>query len=161
MKEIPVVVHMFLSNSDKLMKIDWSDFQRLAPYRNTLYLNRDGYVYLKKFSTSKVHRFVMMAGDTPLYVDHINRDPLDNRKVNLRFATPSQNSMNRKPKNKYKGVNLRKDKKGKPWQAQCRDPVSKKVLHLGYYSTPEEAAKAYNQYILKSRNPQYCYLNEV
>ena len=44
----------------------------------------------KKTKTVRMHREIMNAPDG-LLVDHINRNPLDNRRANLRLATYSQN----------------------------------------------------------------------
>lgn len=68
-------------------------------------------------------------------VDHINRNGLDNRLVNLRLATSSQNKINRVVKNPngFKGVT----KRGNRWIAQCKG-------YLGSYDTPEEAAAAFD-----------------
>jgi hypothetical protein len=51
-----------------------------------------------RFGNKKVylHRFVMLAPDSVL-VDHINGDPLDCRKQNLRYCDHSQNAKNRLP----------------------------------------------------------------
>ena len=57
-------------------------------------LTKAGYVANCK-SGKYIHRFIMNASEG-IEVDHINRNPLDNRKCNLRFATSSQQSFNQK-----------------------------------------------------------------
>jgi hypothetical protein len=90
-------------------------------------------------------------------VDHINGNPLDNRKDNLRVCTYSQNQMNRgKIKNNtsgYKGVFYMKRTKDminehlKPWKAQIR--FNGKVIYLGIYKTKEPAARIYDKKALE------------
>jgi hypothetical protein len=77
-----------------------------------------------------------------LGVDHANRDRLDNRRKNLRAATPSQNVMNtgkrRNNTSGYKGV----DRRPAGWRARCR---AAGVTHFGgFHETAEAAAKAYD-----------------
>lgn len=83
-------------------------------------------------------------GYLPDMIDHINNNGHDCRIENLRPCTPGQNQHNSKVKtnNKsgYKGVAYY-PKMRKPWRA--RIVVDKKVIPLGYFSTPEEAALAY------------------
>lgn len=75
-------------------------------------------------------------------VDHINRDPLDNRLVNLREATFSQNAMNAKlrhdSKSNRKGVSFRKARN--KWEAYIKHNGVK--LHLGEFSTFSGAMSA-------------------
>jgi hypothetical protein len=84
-----------------------------------------------------LHRFLM---DAPpgIAVDHVDGNGLNNRRVNLRYATQSQNLANRRTDgNKtspYRGV--RKVKK--PWYARIGR------AHIGAYETEEEAARAYD-----------------
>jgi len=94
----------------------------------------------------KAHRLVWLfeTGAWPAkHLDHINGDPSDNRICNLREATDSQNGFNRGPgKNNtsgYKGVYW--DKPCSKWRAQIM--VKRKVVFLGHFATPEDAAKAY------------------
>jgi len=53
-------------------------------------------------------------------VDHINRNPLDNRRVNLRDTTPKQNNNNRTCKNAVPGVRFVNDRPQGSWQARIK-----------------------------------------
>lgn len=103
-----------------------------------------------KTSTKKaLHRIINETPDGML-TDHINRDPLDNRRENLRTCTNTQNAwnqVNRGGKSKYKGVGYRGSKDTKRWRARIR--IGDKRLSLGEFSTEKEAAEAYNKAALK------------
>lgn len=92
-----------------------------------------------------MHRLIMDA-PRELFVDHINGIPSDNQRKNLRFSTNSQNQANRKNQKDntsgYKGVTFQKAN-GK-WLSQIK--VNQINIHIGYFNTPEEAAKAYDEY---------------
>lgn len=90
------------------------------------------------WSKELMHKFLTGWPET----DHRNSDGLDNRRANLRPATRSQNNANaRTPahnKSGYKGVH----QSGRKWVAQIQ--VNYKRYSLGYFDTPEEAARAYD-----------------
>lgn len=78
-------------------------------------------------------------------IDHINGDSLDNRKSNLRQATPAQNSYNKSKQNgtytsEFKGVTRMYG--DKPWKAQIMKHG--KNYNLGLFDTEIEAALAYD-----------------
>lgn len=79
--------------------------------------------------------------------DHINGNRLDNRKVNLRTCTHTENMRNRnvRPKSSktsiYKGVY--KLKNAKKWTASIH--INKKEKYLGVYVNEDDAAIAYNK----------------
>ena len=88
------------------------------------------------------------------YVDHINGVKADNRIVNLRLATPTQNQQSKAGFGQYaKGVTWR-DRKEKPYQAKIR--VDGKRIHLGSFATEAEAAEAYQQAALKYHGEFAC-----
>ena len=112
----------------------------------------------------RMHRLLLNAEENQL-IDHINGNGLDNRKANLRFCTPSQNSMNRKPltiKNRkpcyslFKGVSWRKDVN--LWVAYIRANNIKK--HIGYFSNEKDAAQAYNV-AAKGIHGEFAFLNKL
>lgn len=77
-------------------KIDREDYGKVRQYR--WFLSERGYVRTK-FTRNKItkrHRLhrVILGEREGFVTDHINRNPLDNRKENLRFVTSHQNSMN-------------------------------------------------------------------
>lgn len=91
-----------------------------------------------------MHRHIMQPPPGTC-IDHINRNKLDNRRLNLRLATNSLNSRNVGPlKNNTSGVRgVWLDKHGK-WCAETRY-LGKKV-YLGRYEHIEDAAAAYQDF---------------
>lgn len=111
---------------------------------------RGGYFFIKlcRGRSTSLHRlaFVFMTGDWPSqYVDHINGIKNDNRWVNLRPATPSQNNQNmrRSKRNRsgFKGVKYRPEKR--KWEASI--DKDRKSYYLGLFKTPQEASEAVNK----------------
>lgn len=86
-----------------------------------------------------LHRYVMSFPNN--LVDHSNRNTLDNRKCNLREATPQQNVANSKRKlNRYGFIGV----------AKSNSKYTAAISYKGKYirskvvNTPEEAAKMYD-----------------
>lgn len=88
--------------------------------------------------TLPMARFILgLTKDDPREADHINRDPLDNRRENLRAASKSENQQNREcgyGVSSFRGVYLHAGK----WCAQVT--VNRRKHYLGRYDTQEEAA---------------------
>jgi len=120
--------------------VDEIDFERIDAYVWRIDTNRKRAVHTKIRGVDiSLHHFVLnVVGQL---VDHRNGNALDNRRNNLRFATPTQNNGNRVKsiKNKmsrFKGVSLRPYGR---WEATFRRK------YVGSFSTEEEAAAAYDK----------------
>lgn len=108
----------------------------------------------------RLHRQILQA-PFGMVVDHINRNPLDNRKSNLRVCTQHQNTFNsggrKRRVSKYKGVYPAVSRKN-PWRAQiCIDQTFR---HLGMFTNQEDAAHAYNRAAVELHG-EYACLNDV
>jgi len=84
-------------------------------------------------------------------VDHIDRDPWNNKWNNLRLATSTQNlhnrGTNRNNASGFKGVCY--DKARKSWEAYIWKDWKK--IHLGRHASPEEAHQAFKEAALRLR----------
>lgn len=145
-----------LRNSDKIVLVDEDDFERVNKYKWFSFYKKKNKrkKYIK--STSKIngkqitlHRFILNVTDPSIHVDHINGNPLDNRKENLRTCTISENNRNKSShKNStsaYLGVCYVKSKN--KWE--CSIMYNKKRVFRKIFDTEIEAAKAYNEYAKK------------
>jgi hypothetical protein len=111
-------------------------------------MQESGYVLLEiNGNRYRAHRvaWLYMYGKFPDgLLDHINRDKADNAINNLREASVQQNSQNRAVRlnssTGYTGVSI--DKRSNRYRAYIT--VDGRQKALGYYSTAEEAALAYN-----------------
>ena len=103
--------------------------------------------------TATMHR-ILLSPSPDTIVDHINRDGLDNRRANLRIASPSQNAANGPPRNgrRYRGT----VKQGIKWRAEIC--VLYKHCRLGTFDTEEQAARAYDD-AAKKFFGEFAYLN--
>ena len=127
--------------------IDLEDIDKVKNLRWCL--NGNGYV-LHGTNKNKafLHRLLIDCPDD-MMVDHINRNPLDNRKSNLRIVNNQQNSMNkgaqRRNTSGHKGVSW--DKSKNKWYAYIT--VNYKLINLGRFSILEDAVEARKQAEIK------------
>lgn len=144
---------------DRECYLDDEDYVKITSYGGWT-LDKDGYAIKtikcdttkSGFTTLKMHRIVSNAPQG-IQVDHENRNKLDNRKSNLRFATGSQNRANQekymrnglKPASQYKGVDW--VKQHKRWRARVR--VDREEIYLGHFKSEQEAARAYDKKALE------------
>jgi hypothetical protein len=105
-----------------------------------MYDDNGRFIKLKPFAVY-IHR-VIMNPPKNMFVDHINGDVLDNRKINLRVCNTQQNNANRgilsNNTSGYKGVSWFKTRN--KWRANTW--FNNKQIHIGYFNNKTDAAKA-------------------
>ena len=167
-REIPVALlkEYFAYRDGRLERIKAYGRMPLGPVHETISEGRGGRPY-KTVSINGLHvllhRLVwcLEEGSWPTHViDHINNDPLDNRRCNLRPATVQENSRNqdghKRRASKWKGVY--KDRKSKGYFSSIR--VGHRNVHLGTFPTELDAAIAYNASAIKNYG-EFARLNYV
>lgn len=108
------------------------------------YLGKDGYPQCYQLGKMKLHRFIftLIMGQYPpseLYVDHIDRNKLNNTNFNLRLATPQENSFNKSTKTNTKGI--KKISEGNYSAVITKNGIKHEIKNI---STEKDAALTYN-----------------
>ena len=128
--------------------IRWNN--RYANKEAFTFTHRNGYRMGAIFDKSyRAHTiiWIMLYDEYPKhYIDHINGDRTDNRKVNLREVNSSESARNKgiHKSNKSGIIGVHMNSTGK-WVAQIID-FDGKTLHLGTFVDLEEAAKVRKEY---------------
>lgn len=136
-------VEFFVDDEDAfLLKINWvAGFCRNGKLMSiqTRLKGSDG-----KYRTYRLHRTILkQPRGNCLVVDHIDGDPANNCRSNLRVCTHGENARNQSRSmdntSGFKGVSWHKQ--SKKWRAYIT--VNYKRIHLGLFDTPEAAHEAY------------------
>mgnify|MGYP001229239520 CR=1 FL=1 len=127
-----------------IILVDDEDFDELSKYR---WVISGGYAKHEFWKDNKpnptlIHRFILGQLAENKIVDHIDRNPLNNQKSNLRICTQSENIFNspRKKNNKSGFVGVRFYQQQNKWEAYIMK--DRKKYNLGRYDTIEKAIKA-------------------
>jgi len=131
--------------------VDDEDYEELSKYHWQAFKRPNGVIHPNRVGvkgephTISMARHILKIKDRWTFADHIDRNPLNNTRANLRIVTPKQSSKNRgrqRQKKWKKGVsfapymNIRN-----PWIASIK--LDRKSIHLGYHETEELAYAAY------------------
>lgn len=116
---------------EKVLKICWI-------------MDKNGYGCGKDIQTHKMvsmHRYILNVTDRDVVVDHINRNPSDNRKCNLRTCTPQENSWNQGAcvANTCGVSGVIYHKRRQKWRVTLK--CKGKNMYFGYYDNVEDAIK--------------------
>lgn len=144
-------------------QVDDSDFENLNQFiwhvkqcRKRAYAHRGG----NGKSGSYMHREIMNVSNPEISVDHIDGNPLNNQRSNLRTCTHAQNICNSKLNSKntsgYRGVTWHTG--AKKYMAYIRHNY--KMYNLGLFETAEEAALARNEKAVKLHG-EFAVLNVI
>ena len=143
----------FRVNQNKTAWVDEQDYLRVCRY--SWQIDKGGYLKVNTRVKGKrvsilLHRFILGLSNPSVFVDHIDGNPLNNSRSNLRLCDNSQNQANRpanafKKHGQYKGVFYRPKKKAWVSEISCRG----KRFYLGFFRDEKKAALAYNKKALE------------
>ena len=130
--------------------VDDCDFERISAFKWWYTKGKNKYYAIRDRNKliTMANEVMMITGE----IDHIDGNSLNNQRVNLRKCSHSDNMKNRtcRSKSGYYGVRKHRNK----WVTNFNGK------YIGLFNSPENAAKAYNEMVIKSRN-QFYNLNNI
>lgn len=130
----------FCSNTGSEFYFDWEDFDKIKEYTWYEHVSNNGLYHAVETNDTNNNKLMRMSqlikGNG---YDHKNRNPLDNRKENLRKATAQENAINRtKQKNNTSGfTGVFWHKQSNKWRARIK--VNGKEIHIGSFVNKNDA----------------------
>ena len=110
-----------------------------------IHINCGGYPMTKIDGKDCLLTHYLIGVSDDIFVDHIDGNPRNNRRENLRFASSAENARNMALKSSntsgFKGVSYFRSRQ--KYRATIK--VDYKQHHLGYYERAEDAARAYDE----------------
>lgn len=135
---------------NKVTLVDDEDYELINSFKwyarkdlHTFYAQRK-FKIEGKWKNIMLHRYIMKP-PKDMFIDHINRDGLDNQRPNLRIVTHSQNHFNEKirsdNKSGHKGVHFS--------NSRCKWVASIAGKYLGSFNSIEKAINIRNYHFNK------------
>jgi hypothetical protein len=159
-------IQLYDRNGEKIEKatVDAADYLGVKNYKWCLFLSKNKAKSERRYVQSRIegkliflHQFLMGARSG---IDHRDGDGLNNRRGNLRLCTSSQNNCNRKIGKRnssgFKGVSFYLPTS--KWLARIGYKGKRRCI--GYFNSPEEAAKVYNDKA-KILHGEFARLNKI
>jgi hypothetical protein len=140
---LPGIDYCIMYIKDKRVLFDKEDLELVRKLKWCL--DRQGYVIANNrrqaIKSGKksilLHRLIMNFPEGE-QIDHIDRNPLNNQKKNLRICSNFENCLNKENLNATPGVSWNKE--NNKWRAYINK--NGKYIHLGNFSDKEQAKKA-------------------
>ena len=149
-------------STGEIVFVDDEDFEKLNKFRWYRWSRKGCSYAIGRMGGRRMLKMHNVVTPPPLgrEVDHKDRNGLNNQKSNLRFANRSQNNANNTSWSKwgFKGVSFHRNCPNRPFFVRCA--LKGKVYYDSSFSTPIEAAKAYNRLALKLYG-KFANLNKV
>lgn len=148
--------------------IDDEDYDLIKPYNWHIKYDRKSTYAISHIKSSgkyiklSMHRLIMgIHGNKKLFIDHVDRNGLNNKKSNLRIATIKQNSQNvgltKRNTTGYKGVYFYSKGRNYGKYTACIVVGGVKIFG-GYFNTAKEAAKKYDE-LACLHHGEFAFLN--
>lgn len=138
---------------EKVSKYKWYASKESKSFYATVHYDKPG----EKRKLLKMHRLIMNIQDSKVFVDHKDRNGLNNQKDNLRTCNVSENASNKLTEggkySKYKGVGCDTIKGKVYWKASV---IKYGKVYRVRCKTEKLAAIKYNELALKHHGEFAC-----